>query len=586
MEEQMAKPEDVPLFADRMARDVTANYTLVPDDQYYFLICNSEQPITVTVPAKPVLTGGRGTLYYVWRYSSGSVNLRFDAGLSYLAPNGLSIPAMGEYLVIYQNSATDFAVNISSGSTGPVGPAGAAGPPGPKGPEGPRGERGWRGDPGLPGPQGPAGKDGNSLAILGFYASPAELIAAHPSGSAGDCYLVGTPGHLFSWNDDTAAWVDAGVIEGPQGPAGPQGAQGPQGVQGPQGQQGEPGQQGNQGDAGPAGPIGPIGPVGPAGPAGPPGDGLITVKREASTNYTLGAGDNNVFFVAHGQPLTLWLPSTAEQSALPIGSHVRLADIDPQDASTIAQFSPTWGARLIAPLGRMAAAAGQAIEAIKVSDDTWLLSGQCAINPQPPSPRPIGHLAGGTGENPDGTVLPDTIRVGWSTPMLGIAQIWIEIIDPDTSTTLYEGAVDPIASWWQSQPDQFKAWNRLQARLTVTDIDGRVSQKVSERFYGMGKPSAATPQTLYYAVTGTTFQSLPQLQADIAPQTGQHAFFITAQVKNPASLNDWWSSPTLSEVDVLTVPFGVAQGAGPLKARYVLENEFGRTVSNFVVTVP
>jgi hypothetical protein len=77
----MARPEDAPLFADRMARDVTANYTLVPDDQYYFLICNSEQPITVTVPAKPVLTGGQGTLYYVWRYGSGSVNLRFDAGL-------------------------------------------------------------------------------------------------------------------------------------------------------------------------------------------------------------------------------------------------------------------------------------------------------------------------------------------------------------------------------------------------------------------------------------------------------------------------------------------------------------------------
>jgi hypothetical protein len=293
-----------------------------------------------------------------------------------------------------------------------------------------------------------------------------------------------------------------------------------------------------------------------------------------------------VLFVAHGQPLTLWLPSTAEQSALPIGSHVRLTDLDPQDTSTMAQFSPTWGARLIAPQGRMAAAAGQAIEAIKVSDDTWLLSGQCAINPQPPAPRPIAHLAGGTGENPDGTVLPDTIRVSWTTSMLGIAQIWIEIIDPDTSTTLYVGAVELTASWWQSQPDQFKAWNRLQARLTVTDIDERVSQKVSERFYGMGKPSAATPQTLYYAVTGTTFQSLPQLQADIAPQTRQHAFFITAQVKNPASLNDWWSSPTLSEVDVLTVPFGVAQGAGPLKARYVLENEFGRTVSNFVVTVP
>ena len=102
----------------------------------------------------------------------------------------------------------------------------------------------------------------------------------------------------------------------------------------------------------------------------------------------------------------------------------------------------------------------------------------------------------------------------------------------------------------------------------------------------MGNPSAATPQALYYAVTESSFQSLPQLQADIAQLSGQNAFSITAQVKHPASFADWWSSPGISAVELLTVTFGAIQSAGPLKARYVLGNEFGRSVSNFVVTVP
>ena len=51
-----------PLWHERSVRDVTANYTLVPDDQYTLLICSSEQPITITVPRTPVLSGGRGTL--------------------------------------------------------------------------------------------------------------------------------------------------------------------------------------------------------------------------------------------------------------------------------------------------------------------------------------------------------------------------------------------------------------------------------------------------------------------------------------------------------------------------------------------
>ena len=45
------------------------------------------------------------------------------------------------------------------------------------------------------------------------------------------------------------------------------------------------------------------------------------------------------------------------------------------------------------------------------------------------------------------------------------------------------------------------------------------------------------------------------------------------------------SNPTPS---VLTASEGIRvdPAAGPLKARYVLENEFGRTVSNFSITVP
>jgi hypothetical protein len=604
------------LWAERSVRDISANYTLVPDDQYTLLICSSEQPITITVPSKPPLSGGRGTLYYIWRYGPAPVTLKFQAGLSYLAPNGLSIPAAGEYLVLYQNSLSDFSVSLSSGSNGapgPIGPAGPMGPPGPAGSEGQRGERGWRGDPGPQGLPGPAGKDGRGLDILGFYATAAELIAAHPNGNPGECYLVGVPGHLYSWNEQQSTWVDAGVIQGPPGaagpqgeqgvagapgpagPAGPSGAVGPQGAQGPQGLQGEPGpegkagpqgEQGLQGLQGEPGPQGLPGAPGPAGPQGPAGADLITVKVEPTGDITAGADDNNVLFLAHGHPLTVWLPSTTEQPALDIGSHLQIAAFDPDNPAVTAQFAPTWGCRLLSPLGRMTAAVGTPIEAIKVSDDTWLLSGHCAVNPHPPAPRAFAHLGGGTGLKPDGSALGDTIRVGWTLPMLGIAEITIEIIDPDTSTTLFSGAVDPAATFWQSDPYTFKAWSRLRARVTVTDIDGRISQKISEPFYGMGKPQGATTQTLYYKVTNESFQSLPLLLGDISPQSGQNAFRITAQVKSPSGFNDWWSSLTLSAVDVLTVPFGEHRPAGPLQARYVLENEFGRTVSNFTITVP
>ena len=123
------------------------------------------------------------------------------------------------------------------------------------------------------GPQGPQGEDGRSFAILGMYATLAQLQAAHPTGSAGDAYAVGTESDntIYLWDVDDEAWTDIGPIMGPQGPQGPQGIQGPTGPQGPQGETGETGATGPQGPAGETGPQGPIGATGPQGPQGETG---------------------------------------------------------------------------------------------------------------------------------------------------------------------------------------------------------------------------------------------------------------------------------------------------------------------------
>ena len=123
------------------------------------------------------------------------------------------------------------------------------------------------------GPQGPQGEDGRSFVILGLYATLAQLQAAHPTGSAGDAYAVGTESDnsIYLWDVDDEAWTDIGPIMGPQGPQGIQGVQGPTGPQGPQGETGETGATGPQGPAGETGPQGPIGATGPQGPQGETG---------------------------------------------------------------------------------------------------------------------------------------------------------------------------------------------------------------------------------------------------------------------------------------------------------------------------
>ena len=173
---------------------------------------------------------------------------------------------------------------------------------GPPGPQGPQGE------------QGPAGQDGTSYTVKGLYATLSALQAAHPTGSAGDAWFVGTSDSnvVYQWDVDKASWVNVGALKGPKGDTGntgPQGTQGPKGEKGDTGPQGEKGDKGDaftysdfteaqlaalkgeKGDIGPKGPKGDTGETGPQGEQGPAGqDGTsYTVKGLYATLSALQA---------------------------------------------------------------------------------------------------------------------------------------------------------------------------------------------------------------------------------------------------------------------------------------------------------
>lgn len=174
------------------------------------------------------------------------------------------------------------------GDTGETGPAGPQGPTGATGTQGPKGDKGDQGEMGPAGPQGPAGaagaqgprgpagEDGRSFTVRSIYADLSALLAAHPEGTAGDAYAVGTAAEnsIYLWDADREQWSEVGPLQGPAGPqgeAGPTGSQGPQGIQGPAGAAGPAGPQGEAGPAGPQGPQGPKGDQGGLGPQGPQG---------------------------------------------------------------------------------------------------------------------------------------------------------------------------------------------------------------------------------------------------------------------------------------------------------------------------
>ena len=83
------------------------------------------------------------------------------------------------------------------GDTGPIGPQGIQGEKGDTGDTGPQGLTGPQGPTGAigpQGPQGPKGDTGEAMAILAKYDTYSQFIAAHPTGSEGDVYQVGTSG--------------------------------------------------------------------------------------------------------------------------------------------------------------------------------------------------------------------------------------------------------------------------------------------------------------------------------------------------------------------------------------------------------
>ena len=191
------------------------------------------------------------------------------------------------------------------GDTGPQGPKGETGLQGPQGeigpqgiqgktgPQGPKGETGPQGPQGETGPQGPKGNDGTGVTILGSYNTYNDLVAEHPSGNAGEAYLVG--GYLYVWSATTNTWENVGNIQGPQGP------QGEQGIQGIQGEKGDTGKTGPQGPQGPQGEIGPQGPQGEIGPQGP--QGLQGIQGEKGDKGEKG-DDGGVMILAEDDDAT------------------------------------------------------------------------------------------------------------------------------------------------------------------------------------------------------------------------------------------------------------------------------------------
>ena len=181
---------------------------------------------------------------------------------------------------------------LFDGPAGPAGPAGEQGEKGERGDaftyadftaeqlaalQGPPGEKGDKGD------KGEKGASGDSYSVLGLYDTLAALEAAHPTGSAGQAWFVGTADSnaVYQWDVDAAAWVNVGPLKGPKGDTG---AQGPQGVQGPQGEQGPAGAQGPKGEPGQDGAAGPKGDPGADGAPG--ADGKSAYEAAQDGGYT------------------------------------------------------------------------------------------------------------------------------------------------------------------------------------------------------------------------------------------------------------------------------------------------------------
>ena len=206
------------------------------------------------------------------------------------------------------------------GDTGETGPAGADGKDGAQGPagadgiQGPAGPKGDKGDPGKDGANGKDGQDGKSFTISAQYTSEADMLAKHPTGKAGDAYLVTVPEdngdgtttdyvHTFIWLSEDNKFGDAGRIQGVKGDKGDKGDPGTDGKDGAQGPQGETGPQGKQGVQGLPGVDGKDGQNGADGADGfSPSIEFDTTTRKDGTIVTVhNKNGDSSFLVKNGK---------------------------------------------------------------------------------------------------------------------------------------------------------------------------------------------------------------------------------------------------------------------------------------------
>mgnify|MGYP001130678745 CR=1 FL=1 len=105
------------------------------------------------------------------------------------------------------------------------------------------------------------GADGTSFTVLGRYDTLDALQMAHPAGSEGDAWAVGSAedNDIYLWNVDAQAWQNIGSLQGPPGPQGPAGRDGTDGKDGAPGAAGQDGAQGPPGADCAQGPPGPTG---------------------------------------------------------------------------------------------------------------------------------------------------------------------------------------------------------------------------------------------------------------------------------------------------------------------------------------
>lgn len=75
------------------------------------------------------------------------------------------------------------------------------------------------------GADGEPGADGSSFIVSGRYDTLEDLLAAHPTGSEGEAWAVGSvdDNDIYLWNTGTGTWDNVGSLQGPTGPAGADG---------------------------------------------------------------------------------------------------------------------------------------------------------------------------------------------------------------------------------------------------------------------------------------------------------------------------------------------------------------------------